>query len=408
MFLASMTADVAAACLRNNYSQSLAISLSERTALADAADLARLMRDLERRRLLDRRLEALPNDTELSARQKGGKPLTRPELAVLLSYSKIALTDDLLASAVPDRPVAADLLAGYFPPRLRSDYGAEIARHRLRREIIATALTNAVINRAGPATPVRLAEESGRGTPEVALAFLAVVRIFDLEPLWHRLEALDGKIGGSLQLDLEREVRRLLVDQMARLLRTGDLSETFDATLGSARQGVEALRAALDTALTPESHAQRVQRTAALTTAGVPSDLSADLAALAILGEAPNIGRLAQETGRDVAAAAATFFGIGAALRLDGLRGKAQALPVTDPYDQMAVADAVGQVGAAQSAFARAALSAGVKAEDWLAANDGRLGSARATLMQIDMEPAISVSRLTVAAALLRGLTQGS
>ena len=126
--LVEMTEDVGAASLRNNYQQSLALSLAERRSAAELADYALLMRALEARRLLDRALEALPSDMELQERARSGRGLTRPELAVLLSYAKIALQHDLLESAVPDEPQLEPWLTGYFPPLLRERFAGDIAR----------------------------------------------------------------------------------------------------------------------------------------------------------------------------------------------------------------------------------------------------------------------------------------
>ena len=107
--LTEMTEDVAAASLRNNYQQSLALSLAERRSVRDLPDYPLLMRALEARGLLDRPLEALPSDEDLLERARAGRGLKRPELAVLLSYSKIALSEDLLDSSVPDEPLLESL-----------------------------------------------------------------------------------------------------------------------------------------------------------------------------------------------------------------------------------------------------------------------------------------------------------
>src|SRR5690606_3689495 len=179
-----MTEDVAAACLVNNYQQSLALSLAERSAARDIAYLSRLMRALEKRGLLDRKLHGLPSRQEMAQREATGSGLTRPELAVLLSFAKIALSDDLIHSSVPDDPVCEPLLTNYFPEALRHSFHEDIKTHRLRREIIVTGLTNSILNRGGPAMAVRLAHESGRGPDDVAAAVLAVSTIFRRPGLW--------------------------------------------------------------------------------------------------------------------------------------------------------------------------------------------------------------------------------
>ena len=138
------------------------MSLAERRSARELADYSLLMRTLEARGLFDRPLEALPSDMELQERARAGRGLTRPELAVLLSYAKIALQHDLLESGVPDEPGLEPWLTGYFPSALRERFAGDIKKHSLRREIIALGLTNAIVNRGGPAMAVRLAEETQR------------------------------------------------------------------------------------------------------------------------------------------------------------------------------------------------------------------------------------------------------
>ncbi len=181
-----MTDDVAAACLRNNYLQSLAMSLGERRGVSELGFQSRLMHELETRGLLDRDLEALPGDVELASRARRDASLTRPELAVLLAYAKMDLELALTASPLPDDPYMQRVLEAYFPSLLRQRFAAEIDSHQLRREIIATSLANEIINRGGSTFVVRLSEETGSALPDVACAFVAVRDIFDLDRLFRR------------------------------------------------------------------------------------------------------------------------------------------------------------------------------------------------------------------------------
>ncbi|MEY4964578.1 MAG: hypothetical protein RL274_161 [Pseudomonadota bacterium] len=84
-FLASLTDEVAAHVLADNYNQTLALSVAEARSPRDIDAHARLMRDLESRGRLNRAVEFLPGDGELKALAQAGKGLTRPELAVLLA-----------------------------------------------------------------------------------------------------------------------------------------------------------------------------------------------------------------------------------------------------------------------------------------------------------------------------------
>ena len=158
-----MTDEVAGLVLRNNDLQTLALSLAERRGPADLGFAQRLMQTLEREGRLDRAVEFLPDDAALAERALRGEALTRPEFAVLLAYAKLDLHDQLLDSRVPDEPYFARELQRYFPAGMRARFPDAIAAHRLRREIIATQLANAIVNRGGPTLVTRLVDQTGRG-----------------------------------------------------------------------------------------------------------------------------------------------------------------------------------------------------------------------------------------------------
>ena len=232
-----MTEDVAAASLRNNYQQSLALSLAERRSAAELADYALLMRALEARRLLDRTLEALPSDMELQERARSRARPDRPELAVLLSYAKIALQHDLLESAVPDEPQLEPWLTGYFPPLLRERFAGDIAEaqpaardHRARPH-----QRHRQPRRPGHGGAARQTRRSARRA-EVAYAFLAAREVFELPALWQRIDALDGKVKGDAQIELYQATRDLVNAQTLWFLRNGaaaaDLAGTIVAAPG--------------------------------------------------------------------------------------------------------------------------------------------------------------------------------
>ncbi|HEU0096280.1 MAG TPA: NAD-glutamate dehydrogenase domain-containing protein, partial [Rhizomicrobium sp.] len=141
-FLATLTDDVAAHVLADNYNQTLALSVAELRAARDIDSYARAMRDLESRGKLDRAVEFLPSDATMQTLAHDGKGLTRPELCVLLAYAKLDLDAEVLASSLPDDPAFAALLTGYFPPPAVAKFPDEPQRHRLKREIVSTVLIN--------------------------------------------------------------------------------------------------------------------------------------------------------------------------------------------------------------------------------------------------------------------------
>jgi glutamate dehydrogenase len=406
--LADMTGDVAAASLRNNYQQSLALSLAERRSARDIPEYALLMRALEARGLLDRAIEALPSEMELQERARAGHGLTRPELAVLLSYAKIALQQDLLESPVPDEPQLASWLTGYFPPLLHERFGEAIRNHSLRREIVALGLTNAVVNRGGPAMAVRLATETGRPTPDVAHAFMAVREVFDLPQLWQRIDALDGTVGGEAQLRLYEATRDLVNAQTLWFLRheqKDDGAADLAGTIARHKAGLAALALALDSVLPPGRRGDLERRAAHLKADGIPADLAADIARLGALAQAPAVSGIALALGRPVHETARIHFEIGERLRIDDLAARGAAIPTADQYDRLAIAHALAQLAAAHAAFTREAIRVG-GSEAWYASHADRLGRTERTLTEAAAQSTLTVSRLSVAAGVLDELVR--
>src|SRR5690606_5631309 len=199
-----MTDEVAALVLANNHRQTLALSLAHRRGFEDLGFEQMLMQKLESAGRLDRAVEFLPSDADLADRVRDGAALTRPEIAVLLAYAKNALFEELLDSGVPDDLYLAHELESYFPAPMRERFGTDIQSHRLRRDIIATRIVNAMIDFGGPSLMMRLPATSGA---DAAFAYAAVMVTFRLQDILKELHALDAKIGGALQLDLYAEVQ---------------------------------------------------------------------------------------------------------------------------------------------------------------------------------------------------------
>src|SRR5262249_9467556 len=212
--LAEMTEDVAALVLRNNYLQTLALSLAERRGLDDLGFEQRLMHMLEQHGHLDRAVEFLPDDMEIAERHRRGVALTRPELAVLLAYAKLTLKDELVDSTVPDDPYLGRELGRYFPKPVSERFPDEVERHRLRRNIIATQLANSMINRGGPSFVVRIADQTGATPVGIAAAFAAVRDSFAMTALNGEIDALDNKVSGAVQVELYAAVQDLLLDRI--------------------------------------------------------------------------------------------------------------------------------------------------------------------------------------------------
>jgi glutamate dehydrogenase len=208
--LVQMTDDVAALVLRNNYLQSQAISTSEFQSKERLSESAFVIRALERSGDLNRSLEFLPTEEEIAERRKAGEGLTRPELAITLSYGKIWLYRALIRSNVPEDPYLSRELVRYFPAPIQKRFAARMKRHRLRREIIATAITNSLINRMGPVFPVRAQDDTGADPAAIARAYSIAREVFAARYIWMQIEALDNRIPAAVQYTAMSQTTRLL------------------------------------------------------------------------------------------------------------------------------------------------------------------------------------------------------
>jgi len=407
--LVAMTDEVAGLVLRNNYLQTLALSLAQRRGLEDLGFQQRLMQSLEARRLLDRAVEFLPDDGEIAERRRAGRPLTRPELAVLMAYAKLSLYADLLDSPVPDDPYLGRELGRYFPKVLSERFPDAVAEHRLRREIIATQLSNSMINRGGPTLAMRIGDQTGASPAGIAAAFAAVRDSFAMTELNADIDALDGRIPGALQLELHAAVQDLLLDRLVWFRRNVDLSGGLADVVAHYRAGIDQVAAALDRVTAGEAAEQRAARLAELQAAGVPADLARRIAGLSALAAAPDVVLVADRTGKPVADVAETYFAAGAYFRLDRIIGAARGIVVTDYFDRLALDRTLDSIAEAERRIAAEMLADGIAGagavEAWVAPRSSEVERIRTTVHDIT-ESGLTLSKLAVAASLLGDLVK--
>jgi glutamate dehydrogenase len=297
---------------------------------------ARYIRSLEQAGKLDRELEFLPSDETLAERKAAGGGLTAPEFAILLSYTKIAGYDELLASDVPEDPYLAGELERYFPTVLRERFRDWMARHRLRREIVASQVTNAVVNHGGTTFVFRLGEETGATPAEVARAFAAAREIFDLPSLWADIESLDGKVDAAVQLSMTLKARTLLERSTRWLLRNRPRPLDIAATIERFRPGAAVLEEGVAELLAGADREAARTLVAELEAAGVPTALAARAAHVQALFAVLDVVDIAAETGLSVRDVASVYFQLADRLELHWLRERIGALPREARWDALA------------------------------------------------------------------------
>jgi glutamate dehydrogenase len=411
--LAKMTDDVAASVLQDNYRQVLAISVTEAQAPHLLDEHGRLIRSLERAGRLDRRLEFLPSDELLAERRAGGRGLTRPELAVLLAYSKIVLQDELVASDVPEDDYLADDLERYMPVELRERFRTQLRRHPLRRDIIATYITNSMVNRAGSTFAHRLSEETGASPPDIARAYTVAREVFDIRRLWKDLTTLDDVVPAEVLIELMAEARKVIERSSLWFLRNRRQPLDIAATVSHFAPGIASLAQELPKLLAPADSEALNAMAERFIAEGVPADLANRVASLDALFSGLNVIEVASTCGETVEAVAAVYFSLGYRLDLHWLRDQIAKLPSETHWQALAQSALRDDLYSEQRELTAEVLRPGLEDRDadalidaWVRENGASV--ARATAMLDDLREAetLDIAMLSVALREIRTLTE--
>ncbi|HJW93035.1 MAG TPA: NAD-glutamate dehydrogenase [Thermoanaerobaculia bacterium] len=406
--LAEMTDEVGRLVLRDNYEQTQAISITHTLGEAVLDEQSRFMRALERAGKLDRSLEFLPDDDTIVERHAAHTGLTRPELAIILAYAKINLYADLLASDLPDEAQLFNDLLLYFPAELREKYRAAIERHKLRREIVATAVTNNMLNRLRPTFAHQASEDTGKPAADVARAFAIVRDSFDMSAIWSGIESLDNKLPAQAQTEMLIEAGSFTERAVLWLLRSGYEKLDISAIVAEFRPCVEAIEKHRDSILPPSLLTAVKVREAELLEDGIPEALARRIASLDVMTSAMDIIRIARRGGA-VEETARVYFGVGARFGFDKLRGWADALHADTPWQKSAVATLVDDLFNYQKVLASrviAEANGGEPVETWLAKRPRVVERVDQTMTDVKAAPAVDLAMLTVASRQLRALVE--
>jgi glutamate dehydrogenase len=296
----------------------------------------RFIRALEQHARLDRRLEALPDDEEIAERARERRGLTRPELAVLLAYSKVFLYAELLDSGVPEDPYLLHELERYFPPPLPERYPEAMHAHRLHREIVATQVVNNMLHGGGTTFAFRLNEETGAPPSEIARAYAVAREVFDMRPQWQAIEALDKEVRSDVQIAMLLEGRRVIERSSRWLLRNRRAPMDIASTVERYRPGAAVLYEKMLQLLDPDDLEPLARRVDELRTAGVPEELAERIGGLPHMYAALDVVEVSDDSGLDVQAVAAVHFRIGSRLGLHWVHERIVDLPREDRWQAMA------------------------------------------------------------------------
>ncbi len=414
--LGSMADDVGVAVLSDNHAQNatLAVEVTSARSLLDAHQ--RFIRHLERTGRLQRAVEFLPDDRQLAERRRDGRALTGPELSVLLAYAKLEVDGAVLATDLPDDPALESLLVDYFPEALRQGFAQAVTHHPLRREIVATALTNRAVNVAGVTGLYRLVEETGVPLVAVVRAHAVARAVFGIDEMWDAVRPLDNQVAAVTQVELRVEGTRLAERATRWLLRLPalagepaapirEVTERFAAPVAAVRTGLPSWLLGTEA----EAYAQRASR---LEAAGAPAAIAAEAASAPLLPQALDIAVVAERTGAPIALAGRVLQCLGERLTLVPLRELVLALPRDRRWNSMARASLRDDLAAEQAELTADVLSLRTGDSDepaklvaaWAATWDSAQRRAAAQLADIAAGDRQELAELLVAVRTLRGL----
>ncbi|MZR29687.1 NAD-glutamate dehydrogenase [Sneathiella litorea] len=401
--LVDMTDAVADHVLIDNYLQSQALTMAERQSVDNFTDDVLFMRDLEKKNRLNRSVENLPDDDEITRRLATNIGLSRPEISVLLAYAKMTLYEDILETSLPDDPFYENWLAGYFPPQLREKYAAYVAGHRLRREIITTVIVNQLINRGGPTFVLQMQEELGCKAEDVARAFAIVCEVFDLEKLWAGIEALDNKVSTDIQgrmIDVTQKLaRRVTLWCLRHLSRTGNIAAEVKGLATDMRK----LEKGLEGLLSNDGKTRFVSHINQLVADGVPEPLARRVAALGPLRSSLDVIQAGKTSTQPITDVGEVYFAVGAELNLDWLRTAAETIEPDDNWDRLAITAIIDDLYGQQRAITTAVFtgSNGHKGRDafdfWCKNNQMTIKRTSELIKELKSTGGLDISKLVFA-----------
>jgi glutamate dehydrogenase len=409
--LAEMTDDVAELVLRDSYTQTQALSLAASQAPQMLDMHGRLIRNLEHVGGLERAIEFLPDDEEIAERRLRDEGLTSPELAVLLAYTKTAMHAALLESDLPEDPHLETELEAYFPSPLPQRFAAQLRRHRLRREIIATHVTNDFVDRAGVSAAFRLDEETGATPAHVARAYIVAREAFELRRFSEQVEALDNIADAQTQIAMLLEGRKLVERASGWLVRNRMRPIDIVATIELFAPGAAALAQALPDVLEGDDRRAYDELAARFAHGNVPPALASRAAGMGPMLSALDIVEVVRASGRATADVAAAHFRLGSRFALHWLRDRMIELPRSSRWEVLARAALREDLSGLQRALTAEVLRASPDTQDvdraieaWAAANAPTVERCARMLADIRTSRTYDITTLSVALREARNL----
>jgi glutamate dehydrogenase len=362
--LYEMTDDVGDLVIQDCYRQTESMSITHMSGGNQLKEQLRFIHNLEKEGNLNRELEFIPSDDDISDRLAATQGLTRPELSVLIAYSKMDLKEKFNIPEITENPYHMKLLVSAFPAVLQKRYAKQMEQHPLRGEIIATKLTNNIINDMGMNFVFRMREENGGTIDEIANAYSVVKGIFSMEALWLDIEKLDNVVSADTQLKMLDSMRRTLRRASKWYLRHGVKSMDIQQAIDSYRSTFDDLFVNMLNYLVEDEYNDLQAASAALIEQGVPSDVAYKVASLSNMFPCLDLAQIAKVEKRDIKLVASLYFKLGSRLELHWFLEQINKQTVTNHWQALARASYREELDWQQRALATVLLTGAPNNDD--------------------------------------------
>jgi glutamate dehydrogenase len=406
--LTEMTDDIAALVLADNIDQNQALVNAVTLAPAMLETHARYLSHLEHVARLDRSLEALPDTDALLERKAQGNGLTSPELAVVLAYTKMSLTEQFLTEGFQESAMR-DVLHAYFPRLVRDRFAAAVDLHPLRREIIATTVVNRMVNRNGVTFAFRLQEETHATVGDVLRAHIAASQLFDADALWAEIRSLRDRAPEPTLVSMLLEIDRVVERASRWILRHRRLPLDVSEAVSAYTSGVERVGELLDGLISVGERTAVETCAAGWTENGVSMQLAHRVAFLDLLPAALDITRLTiiGQGDASVDTTARVYFTLDERLGLGLLRERIVALPRNDRWESLARSALRDDLAGEHSALTTAVLGTSTTSDEydqyaaWSTLHEAAIRQHLTTMKEMEESGPATIASLSV---VLRGL----
>jgi glutamate dehydrogenase len=331
-----MTDDVADIVLEDNRLQSLALSIAEAGGATALPAHVRTIELLEASGRLDRHVEGLASSEELMRRTQENRGLTRPELAVVLSISKIVLQAAAEELRLSEDPLVEPQLFDAFPKLMRKTHEDSIRAHRLRNEIIATKVANRLVNRLGPGMAFDLMEEEGASLQQVVASFLVAERLLDLDKLWIEIE--EATLPETVRIELFSIAAASISAHLSDILRAAGGEMRISNLCKSLEPGVRKVSAAATKLIRSEVRNEAAARRDRLLALGASEEIVRGLVRLYELDGVFGIAALAARQKIDELSVTRAYTRLGEALGLDWAQQQVARFVPADQWERLLTA----------------------------------------------------------------------